>query len=282
MAESYKVLEVTCPSCGEKKNINVPSAIFSQKKFGTVKIQVPMNAVCSEHQFIVFVDIKGVVRGYEKIDLHMASITPEEARETERGLNFRSLIQIFGLYGIFSLIHAKIFNYPAYILKDKKIDITEETLNKIGDMILPESLGGNKTIYIIDDSDISKLKITGKDKLVMDTQQHIFQTPWATKLKFEEEILERALGIFDEKEQIKLLQQDIAKLIGEANHTSYILQNVKEIYEDELVAELSKELKIKKITSYRLSLIKEYLKRNVSVELISKIKSRVGEFLSII
>ncbi|MHA1913706.1 MAG: hypothetical protein ACW97V_04980, partial [Promethearchaeota archaeon] len=217
MSESYKVLEVSCPSCGEMKNINVPAAIFSQKKFGTVKIQVPMNAVCTEHQFIVFVDTKGIVRGYEKIDIQMASITPEEAGETDRGLNLRSLIQIFGLYGIFSLVHAKIFNYPAYIIKDEKIEITEDTLNNIGDMILPENLSGSKSIYILDDTDLNKLKITGKDKLVMDTQQHIFQTPWTMKLKFEEGILERALGIFDEQEQIKLLQQDIAKLVGEAN-----------------------------------------------------------------
>ncbi|MHA1913124.1 MAG: hypothetical protein ACW97V_02010, partial [Promethearchaeota archaeon] len=88
--------------------------------------------------------------------------------------------------------------------------------------------------------------------------------------------------IFDEQEQIKLLQQDIAKLVGEANHAAYILQNLKEIYEDELIAELSKGLKIKKITNYRLSLIKEYIRRNISTKLVSKIKSRVGEFLSII
>ena len=282
MTETFKVLEVACPTCGEMKNINVPVAIFSQKKFGTVKIQVPMNAVCSEHQFIVFVDTKGVVRGYEKIDIHMAAITPEAARETEGGLNLRNLIQIFGLYGIFSLIHAKVFNYPAYIIKDEKLDITEEILNNIGDMILPESFSGSKSIYILDDPDLSKLKITGKDALVMDTEQHIFQTPWTTKLKFEEGILKRALEIFDEQEQLKLLQQDIAKLVGEANYTAAFLQDVKEIYENELISELSKGLNIKKINSYRLSLIKEFIRRNISKKLVSKIKSRVGEFLSII
>ncbi|MBA7557249.1 hypothetical protein ES705_49994 [subsurface metagenome] len=135
MSETFKVLEVSCPVCGETKNINIPEAIFSQKKFGTVKIQVPVNAVCPEHQFIVFVDTKGVVRGYEKIDIQMVIITPETDKEVERRLNLRKLIQLFGIYGIFSLIHAKIFNYPSYIIKNKNFEYSEEILNTVGDMI---------------------------------------------------------------------------------------------------------------------------------------------------
>ncbi|MHA2281913.1 MAG: hypothetical protein ACXAC5_13805 [Promethearchaeota archaeon] len=90
MLETFKVLEIKCPTCGEIKNINVPESIFSQKKFGTIKIQVPLNAVCPDHQFIVFVDTKGTVRGYEKIDIHIASLTREIEKETERRLNLRN------------------------------------------------------------------------------------------------------------------------------------------------------------------------------------------------
>ena len=72
MPYKYKEIEACCPICGLSKSLNVPEAVLSQKKFGTIKIQVPMGAVCSEHQFIVFVDQKGVIRGYEKIDIQMA------------------------------------------------------------------------------------------------------------------------------------------------------------------------------------------------------------------
>ena len=101
-------------------------------------------------------------------------------------------------------------------------------------------------------------------------------------MKFEEGIVKRALEIIDEQEQLKLLQQDIGRLINEANHATYILQDIKEIYEDELIEQLSKNLKIKTISNYRLNLIKEYIRRSISKTLASKIKSRVGEFLSII
>lgn len=282
MSHKFKVLEVKCPTCGIIKNINIPEAIFSQKKFGTIKVQVPINAVCPEHQFIVFVDTKGIVRGYEKIDLLMASISPEAEREAEGRINLRNLIQMFGTYGMFSLIHAKLFNYPAYIIKDDTFEHSEEILNKVGDSILPERFKGNKTVYLLDESDISKIKIKNKESLIMDTHQHIFQTPWKEKLKFEEQILKRALEIIDEQEQQKLLQQDISRFISEVNYVVSLLEVVDTIYEDELIEQLSKALKIKKISTNRLNLIKEFIRRNISAKIVSKIKSRVGEFLSII
>lgn len=281
MAETFKVLEVVCPTCGEMKNINVPEALFSQKKFGTVKIQIPINAVCPEHQFIVFVDTKGKIRGYEKIDIHMATVSPEVDRKVPGVVNLRNLIQIFGIYGIFSLIHAKIFNYPSYILKNDGFEYSEDVLNSVGDLILPETYRGSKTIHILEETNISKIKVNEKNALVMDTNQHIFQTPWTVKLKFEEQIIKRALEIIDEDEQLKLLQQDISKLINEVHFAVSILGDVDEIYDDELITKISKALSIKKISSYRLNLIKEFIRQNISRKIVSKIKNRVGEFLSV-
>ncbi len=282
MTESYKVLKIICPTCGKVKNINIPEAVFSQKKFGTIKIQIPINAVCPEHQFIVFVDTKGIVRGYEKIDILMSTISPETGMQLAGRVNLRNLIQIFGIYGIFSLIHAKIFNYPAYIIKDDDFQYSEALLNSIGDNILPETYRGSKTINIIEDPDINKIKVKDKNALILDTAQHIFQTPWTVKLKFEEQIIERALEIIDEEEQLKLLQQDITQLIKEAHYTVSILESVDQIYEDDLVVKVSKALSIKKISNYRLNLIKEFISRNISKRVVTKIKNRVGEFLSVI
>lgn len=282
MAETFKVLEVVCPTCGKMKNINIPEAVFSQKKFGTVKIQIPINAVCPEHQFIVFVDTKGKIRGYEKIDIQMATISPEAEREVPGRINLRNLIQTFGVYGIFNLIHAKIFNYPAYILKDDNFEYNEDLLNKIGDNILPEGYKGSKSIYLLEEPDINKIKVKDKNAFIMDTNQHIFQTPWTTKLKFEEEIVKRALEIIDEKEQLKLLQQDIANLTREVSYAISILHDVDGIYEDELIEKISKALSIKKISNYRFNLIKEFIRRNISKKIALKIKNRVGEFLRVI
>ncbi|MFW9826859.1 MAG: hypothetical protein ACFFEY_04475 [Candidatus Thorarchaeota archaeon] len=282
MTELFRVLEIICPTCGNIKNINVPESIFSQKKFGTIKIQIPVNAVCSEHQFIVFVDTRGVIRGYEPIDVFMSILSPEHEREALRKINLRNLIQTFGIYGIFNLIHAKVFNYPVYIIKNNSFEYNEDLLNSIGDSLLPERYKGNKTIHIIEDPDVNKIKIKDKNSLIMDLSQRIFQTPWTTKLKFEEEIIKRALEIIDEEEQIKLLQQDIANFFSEVHYTISILQDFDEIYEEDLVEKLFLALNIKRISNYRLNLIKEFIKRNISRKIVSKIKNRVVEFLSVI
>ena len=80
MSGTYKEIDVTCPSCGEGKALRIPEVLFAQKKFGTIKIQVPVKAVCPEHQFLIFLDSKGIIRGYEKIDIQMGMIS--EAEET--------------------------------------------------------------------------------------------------------------------------------------------------------------------------------------------------------
>ena len=115
MSLEYKILQITCPVCGESRGINIPEKVFEQKQFGTIKIQVPVGAVCNDHQFIVFADPKANIIGYEKIDLYMA--TTETTEKEKAGiLTLRVLINMFGLYGMFSIIHAKIFNYPVVIL----------------------------------------------------------------------------------------------------------------------------------------------------------------------
>jgi len=282
MTESSKLLEVVCPSCGGMKNLNIPSAILSHKKFGTVKIQVPFNAVCPEHQFLIFVDTKGKIRGYEKIDIQMITLTPKAEKEVSGDLNLRKLIQIFGIYGVFSLIHAKIFNYTVYILKDEDFEYDEDFFNSFGDTILPDSFRGRETVHLLEENEIDNKKQRKRNALVIDTKQYIYQTPWTTKLKFEEEIIKRALKIIDEQEQLKLMQQDVAKLIDEANCTISILDNVKEIFEDELIERITKTLNIKKINKFRLSLIKEFIRQNISFKIVSKIKNKVEEFLSVL
>lgn len=281
MLESFKEIEVICPTCGETKSINIPESLFSQKKFGTIKIQVPVNVVCPKHQFIVFLDTKGVVRGYEKIDIAIA-VTPVETEKEAVGiLTLRKLIQLFGTYGVLSLMHAKIFNYPSYIIKDEDFEPTEELLNLIGNRILPEKYRGHNSIYLLEESDYGKIKLKEKNALLIDSiTQNILQTPWKEKLKFEEEIVKRALEIINEEEQLHLLQHRIAIFIKEAEQAKDILENVNEIYEEDLIEQVSRETLMPRMNQNRLSLIKKFIKHNFSQKLVSRIKSRVEEFLS--
>ena len=282
MARSYKAIEAICPICGLSKSLNVPEVIFDQKKFGTIKIQVPIGAVCPEHQFIVFVDSEGIIRGYEKIDIQMAMPAAETELEKTGILTLRKLIQLFGLYGIFSMIHSKIFNYPVYIIIDENFKYSEDVLHAISETLLPERYKGDKIVHFLEETNYGKIKLKEKNALLMDSHQNILQTPWEEKLKFEENLLKKALEILDEEEQLILMQQDIANLIKDAEYTKSILEDVKEIYEDDLIEQLSRDFTIPKITRYRLNLIKNFIRQRFSPKLASKIKNKVEEFLDLL
>ncbi|TFG26039.1 MAG: hypothetical protein EU533_00085 [Promethearchaeota archaeon] len=282
MQTNYRQITVTCPICGTEKDLNIPEAVFSQKKFGTIKIQVPQMAVCPDHQFIVFVDSKGTIRGYEKIDLQMAMPSEETEKEKRGIITLRKLIQMYGLYGVFSLIHAKIFNYPTYIMINSESENIEDLMNIIGDSILPEQYKGTAKLDFILENNYDKVKLKEKNALVIDAHKHILNTPWEEKLKFEEEIIKKAVEIIDEEEQLLLMQQGIAKLINEAEYTKNLLENIREIYEDELMERISRELMVPKLTHYRLALIKQFIKQRYSPKLASKIKNKVEEFLDLL
>lgn len=282
MQANFRQITVACPICGMEKNLNIPDAIFTQKKFGTIKIQVPQMAVCPEHQFIVFVDSKGVIRGYEKIDLQMA-VAPEETEKEKRGIiTLRKLIQMYGLHGVFTTIHGKIFNYPTYFMINDESQDMSKILNIIGDSLVPDRYKGEPKANFVLESNYDKLKLKEKNAIVIDSHNNILNTPWEEKLKFEEELIQKALAIIDEEEQLLLLQQGIIKFIHEAEFAVSILENIREIFEDELIERISREMMAPKISHFRLSLIKQFIKQRFSPKLANKIKNKVEDFLDLL
>ncbi|MGV9204876.1 MAG: hypothetical protein ACOC44_12760 [Promethearchaeia archaeon] len=275
-----KELEVTCPTCEKVESINVPSSIFKQKKFGTIKIQVPPGAVC-KHQFICFVDPKGIIRGYEKIDLMMCRPVEVEEETEQDHLNLNTLMQMYGTYGVFSLIHAKIFDFPHVIVREEGCMDISDILNKIGDNILPEEYRGTTEVQFINPEEVDDFD--NDNALLIGKQKQILQTPWQEKLSFEEDVVQKASEILDEDGQLIILQQEISKLINQAKKTAEILEGVKEeIYEDDLIEKLAKKSNMPKIDHHRLVLIKQFIRQRISEKLAGKIKNKVEEFLNLL
>jgi hypothetical protein len=280
MTELFREIEVTCPVCKKVRSIRIPEQIIAQKRFGVVRIQVPQGGVCPDHQFIVFIDTKGIIRGYEKIDL-LLKLAPEERISPGR-FTLSDFIAIFGMYGVFCLIHAKLFNYPAYIIKNKEIEDVAELINKIGEAILPKKFQHISKVNFLDKTDYDTLIMKEKNAFLMDANQNILQVPWDEKLKFEEEMVKTALGIFDENDQLKLIQQTILNFIKQAEFVKDVLERTKQIYEDELANKVSRELLDNKVNLYRIALIKDFIRQRFSSRLADKIKNKVAEFLNLL
>ena len=282
MEKATRKIELTCPVCQAKNMIEIPEKIFAQKQFGSIKIQVPPGAVCPDHQFIVFLDPKGSVRGYERIDILMGAPTQAEKEGEGIGdkLNLNQLIHIFGLYGVFSLIHAKFFGYDSYVIRENEAEDFSLQINEFLNKVTQNQYSNEKVINFIADTAYDRIKIDSKNSLLIDAHNNIMQTPWDDKLKFEETFVKKALEIINPEEQIILIQQDINNFLKEINHNIRILEDVKEIYDTDLGDQLSKDLKISKISKQRLNLLRNFILRNVSEDLAKKIQNKVQEFLS--
>jgi len=282
MEDAKRKIELTCPECQAKNTIEIPEKLFAQKQFGSIKIQVPPGAVCPDHQFIVFLDTKGLVRGYEKIDILMgAPIEKGERKEiTEGKLTLNQLINIFGLYGVFSLIHSKLFGFDAYIIRENASEEFENEINNFLNKITKNQYNNSKRIEFIDETDYNQITLKNKNALLIDGNNNIMQTPWEEKLTLEEDSVKKALEIINPEEKIVLIKQIINNFIKEVNYTLRILEDVKEIYDTDLIDLIQRDLKISKINKTRLNLIKNFIMRNISEELGNKIQNKVQEFLS--
>ncbi len=273
MTDRYKKIEVTCPFCNTSKILDIPTALFLQKQSRIINIQVSLGAVCSDHRFVIFLDTNGTVRGYERIDVNIVEPQMDIEREGVRLLTLNNWIKIFGTYSLFSLLHAKIFNYPIFIVIDKNEDLeyNSDNLNSFGNLILPERYRGGRTIHLYEESDYDNIELNIKDGLLLDMRLHISKIPWDEKLKFEEFLVEKALEIINEQEQLVLIQQIISKFIDEAECALTILEVVSQISKKELIKEISRKIMTQKINNYRLNLIIEFINRRFSPKLTAKI-----------
>jgi hypothetical protein len=274
MENEHKELETTCPFCKAVGTIKIPVQIYSQKKWGTVKIQVPPGAICKEHQFIVLVDTKGIIRGTEKVELvtggNEASVdAPQEF------ITLNKLIEKVSLKNMHYILHALIFNYPIYVAKSESLESTNQ-IKRILDQVVTENLRAMlPPIEVIEEVVIQDIILNEKNSLLIGAQNEILQVPWKEKLKYEEGILEKARDIFNEAEQLLILQQEIAKLARDSELARGILEYYDEISRDEFTIELTKKMRITKIDKGYINMIKLFVEKRFSKDLIDKIKKKI-------
>ncbi len=282
MTEDIKILKPACPKCGVFKAISIPASVFTQKSFGLIKIQVPQGAVCEDHQFIVIADTEARIIGYEAIDVSVSK-EEEELPEIESEIKFplKYLINKIGFNSVAGLIHAKLFKYDSFIIRSDESDMNLEDLNEYFDFMIPEPYKNSVKIDTISYDDeifpnpgyFYSLVTNQKTKaFLFNPRKHIVQIPWRTNLYYETHIINYALERTDPKEQTKIISDSIKRFINDSEYAKTILDGVKKISEKDLMKTLDEKLAMTTINKYRMALIKEFLRRRVSVDLIKKIK----------
>lgn len=283
MENETREVSLTCPICKKKNTINVPEKVFEQKQFGSIKIQVPPGAVCPDHQFIVFLDPKGLVRGYERIDILMGDKSTKAIKEAEEGVgkevSINILVKELGLYGVFSLLHAKLFGYPSYIIRNEVSEEFSTKINAFFNDLTKNEYSNPQQIEFLKDKDYNEVDLERENALLIDKHNNIMQTPWNEKLKLEEEFIQKALEIINPEEQKVIIKQNVKNFIKEVKHTLRILENVKQIYDKDLITQLEKDLKLSNVSNFRVNLIRQFIISNISEDLGNKIKNKVKDFL---
>lgn len=283
MSGQYKEINVKCPMCSSEKIIKLPQTLFQQKKFGNIKVQVSKGLVCDKHPFILFLDNNAIVKGYEKIDFQFdMPIEEEEVEITEEIItkfSINDILKKWGTYILYNLLHGYIFNYPIYILIRKEIPDLTDSINELFPKFIPTQLNKTGNISSIEFKTYDAIELTEDKSLLIDPSGIVIQSPWRNKLKFEEEIVKKALDIIDVQGQNIIIKKEIEKFLIQANKIVDLLKQVKNIYDVDLIAKLSDELMQPKISNDHLTALREYIARKYDPKIVKKIKNKVGEFL---
>ena len=276
-----KQFDVTCPKCGNGKIISVPDSLFVQKKFGTVKIKVPQGAVCKDHNFIVFISTKGQIIGYDIIDASVTLDQKEKRPENLIDLTLDEVINAFGFNCVAGFLHAKLFDYPSFVIRNEEFALDIEQLNELFDRLIPPNYRNSNSIkdeefdsYVFPNPNYyyTTYKREHADAFLINNRKLVIQVPWRIKIDFEKSILTNALGITDTSEQLKFLAQYVNQFISDVEFTQNILENVKNISEKDLIKKLKEKLIVSTINKSRILSIKEFITRRISKEVGSKIK----------
>ncbi|MFX1276403.1 MAG: hypothetical protein ACFFBP_17310 [Promethearchaeota archaeon] len=258
-------VDVKCPFCESESKISIPDEILSQKKFGIFKIEVPSGAACNKHRFIVFIDTQGHVRGYERIDLLMGTSNGQEQEKFQRPeqLTLNYALELVGFDGASYLMHARIFNYPIGFVYDDASENIVQVLKTIGDAIIPSKYRDSE--QVIKSIKRSELKTEDHhETFLIDAKKKILNIPWENKVKFEEDLIKKALEIFNPTEQVKLIQREIKNFILRAENANNIMKHDDSISKKDMLKLIAKELRIPRLSKYDLSLIDEFIDRRLS------------------
>jgi len=276
-----KQFDVTCPKCGIGRIISVPDSLFIQKKFGTVKIKVPQGAVCKDHNFIVFISTKGQIIGYDIIDASVSLDQKEKLPENLSDMTLDEVIDAFGFNCVAGFLHAKLFDYPSYVIRNEEFALDIEQFNDFFDRLIPPNYRNSNAIkddefdsYVFPNPNYyyTTFKREHSDAFLINNRKLVIQVPWRIQIDFEKSILTNALGKTDKSEQLKYLAQYVNQFISDVEFTQKVLENVKNINKKELIKKLREKLIVSTINKNRILSIKEFITRRISKEVGSKIK----------
>ena len=266
-----KEIQVQCPVCQKNKMIKVPNYIFDNKKVGNIKIQI-YKGICCEHQFILFLNKKSEIMGYEVIDMNIDLSAVEESRSKDK-IYLRDMLKTYGDYAVSCVIHSLLLDFPIIILRTKYEGSRASDFTYFLNKILPDS--PNKKILLVSnilERDYQKAKI--ENALVINPTGIVINTPWKDiQLDFETTIVNKSLEIIDDSTQTYIIQDGVSLLFKEAEFIKAIIDKG-DIIEEDLKNKIASNF-MHTVDNKRLDLLKQILEHRYRSRNVKKIKNRL-------
>jgi hypothetical protein len=267
-----KMISVKCPNpnCGKEKSIGVPDYLFEKKQVGLLKIQIHQGVVC-EHEFIIFLDRKGSIKGFESIDMaiNLSDIT---GRTIGQRLFLRDLLKIYGLFAVESMIHAIILSCPITLIRKSEEKNRSNDINKLFNEFLPDGFKNPMITNSIEESQLKKAKID--EYLVISPSGIVTQTPWQDiPFTYEANLIKKANEILDDESQAVIIEQDLEFIFKKGKFIADLLKQKNLIYEDELKDLIAKQFSDATVTDYDINFLKRVIKARFNSD-IGKVKIR--------
>ncbi|MBD3188218.1 hypothetical protein GF325_15390 [Candidatus Bathyarchaeota archaeon] len=281
MTVEVKELRVLCPLCKKEAKIEVPIFLVNEAQDGVLKVSIPRGACCDEHSFMVYIDKKFRVRGYQNADIEFRngptiSITKKAIdAKKEGGLKDFRIQDITSLLGmdISSLILRTILvEKPVFLLENFDLyNRVDKTVAFLSDM---ESDDLQITSQKFQQDDLKNLKRNKKINafMVAPLYKAITRSPFReeTNTRFESNLLNETMEIPDRDGQIIFLRKELIKITRVIEEFVKMLKDVDKMYEEDIPGITQKKFNYK-LDSKNIDVIREVIAFKHDATLASKI-----------
>jgi len=258
-SEILKVsIKCPVPDCGKSSEINIPKYVF-QKNTSIIKIQIFEGLCCDQHSFLLFLNKKGNVMGYELID-HEIRIEKSVSKENQFGIS--DLLSMIKSAATTYVLHAIIFEYPILFVHEENLDTKKkQAIIRLLTECAPQNRKKNIRVMFFNKEEYIKSDIS--NYLTIETKfGAILNQPWENILmKHEENILARALDILDPEMQPIIVEDHIEMLDQQMDFVVNKIKSGSEVFEEDLKEEISHHFMIKKLSDYEIDFLKKLITR---------------------
>ncbi len=270
MGSEILQVSIKCPvpDCGKSSEINIPQYVF-QKNTSIIKIQIFEGLCCDQHSFLLFLNKKGKVMGYELID-HEIRIDRSGSKENEFGIS--DLISLIKSAAAAYVLHALIFEYPILFVHEETLEPKKkQAIIRLLTDCAPQNRKKNVRVMFFNKEEYIKSDIT--NYLTIETKfGAILNQPWDNiVMKHEDTILARALDIIDPEMQ-PIVVEDYIEMIDQ--HMEFIVNKLKsgqEVFEEDLKEQVAEHFMSKKLSDYEIDFLKKLITRKKLAD-VSKIQ----------